>query len=69
MSNTLFKVFKINESFKIFMMEKNEFNEFKMTILIVLQISRVSLLQDMLIDLQYEGKEIEIRVERNTSSY
>jgi len=47
MSNTLFKVFKINESIKTFMMEKNEFNEFKMTILIVLQISRVSLLQDM----------------------
>jgi hypothetical protein len=33
--------------------ENHNFNEFKMTILIVLQISRVSLLQDMLIDVQY----------------
>jgi hypothetical protein len=33
--------------------ENHHFNEFEMTILIVLQISRVSLLQDMLIDVQY----------------
>jgi hypothetical protein len=33
--------------------ENHHFNEFEMTILMVLQISRVSLLQDMLIDVQY----------------
>jgi hypothetical protein len=33
--------------------EKNHFNEFEMTILIVLQIQRVSLLQDMLMDVKY----------------
>jgi hypothetical protein len=33
--------------------ENLNFKEFDMTILIVLQISRVSLLQDMLIDVQY----------------
>ncbi len=33
--------------------ENHHFNEFEMTILIVLHISRVSLLQDMLIDVQY----------------
>jgi hypothetical protein len=33
--------------------ENNNLNEFEMTILIVLQISRVSLSQDMLIDVQY----------------
>ncbi len=33
--------------------ENHHFNEFEMMILIVLQISRVSLLQDMLIDVQY----------------
>jgi len=33
--------------------ENHYFNEFEMTILMVLQISRVSLLQDMLIDVQY----------------
>jgi hypothetical protein len=33
--------------------ENLNFNEFEMTIVIVLQISRVPLLQDMLIDVQY----------------
>jgi len=33
--------------------ENHNFNEFELTIQIVLQISRVSLLQDMLIDVQY----------------
>jgi len=33
--------------------ENHHFNEFEMTILIVLKIQRVSLLQDMLIDVQY----------------
>jgi hypothetical protein len=33
--------------------ENHYFNEFEMSILIVVQISRVSLLQDMLIDVQY----------------
>jgi hypothetical protein len=33
--------------------ENHNFNEFEMTILIVLQMSRVSLLQDILIDVQY----------------
>jgi hypothetical protein len=33
--------------------ENHNFNEFEMTILIVLQMLRVSLLQDMLIDVQY----------------
>jgi hypothetical protein len=33
--------------------ENHHRNEFEMTILIVLQISRVSLLQNMLIDVQY----------------
>ena len=33
--------------------ENHYFNEFEMTILIVLQISRVSLLHDIVIDVQY----------------
>jgi len=33
--------------------ENHHFNEFEMTILIVLQIQRVSLLEDMLMDVQY----------------
>jgi len=33
--------------------ENHYFNKFEMTILMVLQISRVSLLQDMLIDVQH----------------
>jgi hypothetical protein len=68
MSNILFQVFKINESLKTWMKEKkykkglkeilpgtenHNFYKFEMTILIVLQMSKVSLLQDMLIDVQY----------------